>query len=258
LICAQHAANQVIFEDRQVTVRYGTADQLAQLGVRKEVEREGILRAIEIEGADLQPCGGTHVKSTGQIGLVLVRRCTKIRQNYRVEFACGSRAEKMVTADFQLLRSVSDRLSCAPGELPAAIERALAERHANFKTLRNTLQHLAEARAKLLVASAGPGHDGTRVVTEVLRDVPPEFLLPLATELARIHRTIALLAVEKSGQLAFAQHPSVGKDLPALLQHVLTAFPGKGGGTRDFVRAKLVDAATSKEALALARNLARD
>jgi len=39
-------------------VRYGTADEFAQLGVRKEVEREGILRAIEIEGADLQPCGG--------------------------------------------------------------------------------------------------------------------------------------------------------------------------------------------------------
>ena len=70
-------------------VRYGTSDQLAQLGVRKEVEREGILRAIEIEDADLQPCGGTHVKSTGQIGTLLVRRCSKVRQDFRVEFACG-------------------------------------------------------------------------------------------------------------------------------------------------------------------------
>ena len=62
---AQRAANVVVFEDRAVNVRYGTAEQLAEIGVRKEVEREGILRAIEIEGADLQPCGGTHVKSTG-------------------------------------------------------------------------------------------------------------------------------------------------------------------------------------------------
>jgi len=38
-----------------VNVRYGTADRLSQLGVRKEVDREGILRAIEkIESADLQ------------------------------------------------------------------------------------------------------------------------------------------------------------------------------------------------------------
>ncbi len=72
---AERAANQVVFEDRPVNVRYGTADEFAQLGVRKEVDRKGILRAIEIEAADLQPCGGTHVKRTGQIGLVLVRRC---------------------------------------------------------------------------------------------------------------------------------------------------------------------------------------
>src|SRR6516162_9563653 len=63
-------------------------------GVRKEVAREGILRAIEIEATDLQPCGGTHVKSTGQIGLILVRRCGKIRQDWRVEFVCGWRAER--------------------------------------------------------------------------------------------------------------------------------------------------------------------
>src|SRR3974377_2225228 len=80
---AQRAANQIIFEDRPVNVRYGTANQLARVGVRKEVDREGILRAIEIEGADLQPCGGTHVRTTGQIGMILVRRCSKIRQGWR-------------------------------------------------------------------------------------------------------------------------------------------------------------------------------
>ena len=92
---AERAANQVAFENRPVNVRYGTADQLSQVGVRKEVDRSGILRAIEIEAADLQPCGGTHVKSTGQIGMVLVRRCTKVRQDWRVEFVCGGRAERI-------------------------------------------------------------------------------------------------------------------------------------------------------------------
>src|ERR1700723_1539990 len=50
---AERAANKIIFEDRPVTVRYGTAEDLAEFGVRKEVNRAGILRAIEIEGADL-------------------------------------------------------------------------------------------------------------------------------------------------------------------------------------------------------------
>src|SRR4030095_725294 len=69
---AARAANAVIFEDRDITVRYGTAEEFAARGVRKEVDRKGILRAIEIAGIDLQPCGGTHLRRTGQLGLILL------------------------------------------------------------------------------------------------------------------------------------------------------------------------------------------
>jgi alanyl-tRNA synthetase len=255
LVGAQHAANRVIFEDRPVTVRYGTAAELAQLGVRKEVEREGILRAIEIEGADLQPCGGTHVKSTGQIGLILVRRCTKIRQDWRVEFVCGQRAERCATTDNRLLRMIADRLSSAPQEVPAAIEKSATERDANFKSLRAVIQQLAEARARLLVDACRPGASGQRVVSELLRDEHPELLLPLATEIVKNERAVALLIQESSGQLVFAQHPSIGKDLVVMLQQVLEKVPGKGGGNRDFVRAKLADGTKSAAALELARSI---
>src|SRR5256886_14860867 len=113
---AERAANQVVFEDRPVNVRYGTADQLSQLGVRKEVERDGILRAIEIESADLQPCGGPPVKRAGQMGFVLLRRCTKVRQDWRVEFVCGRRSERFARHDFQVLRQTAEKLRCAPGD----------------------------------------------------------------------------------------------------------------------------------------------
>ena len=252
---AQRAANLIIFEDRPVTVRYGTADKLASIGVRKEVDREGILRAIEIEAADLQPCGGTHVRSTGRIGMILVRRCTRIRQEWRVEFACGGRAERLATADFQLLRSVSDRLSCAPDDSIAAIDKAAAERDANFKTLRNVVQQLAVARAALLIAAAPETRGGLRIVEEILRAVPSELLQPLATEIAAKEKTIALLVAEESGQLVFAQHPSAGKDLQTVLKQLSASFPNKGGGSSDFVRAKLADPKTSAAALSMARTL---
>jgi len=252
---AQRAVDEIIFEDRPVNVRYGTADQLAQQGVRKEVEREGLLRAIEIEAADLQPCGGTHVKSTGQIGLLLVRRCSKIRQDWRVEFACGSRAERFASADFQLLRAIGDRLSCAPEEAPAAIEKSSAERDAHFKSLRAALQQLAEARAQLLLASAATMADGMRLVAQLLREESPDLLLPLATELAKHASTVALLVHEATGQLVFAQSPGAENDLQSILKRMFATIPGKGGGTRDFVRAKLLDPIQSSAALALARQL---
>jgi alanyl-tRNA synthetase len=252
---AQRAANAVVFQDRPVTVRYGTAEQLAEIGVRKEVHRQGLLRAIEIESADLQPCGGTHVKSTGQIGLVLVRGCTRVRQDWRVEFICGARAERLASADFQLVQSLGKRLSSAPEDLMAAVEKSLTGREAHYKDLQEALQELAKARAALLVSSAVISSRGARIVAETLRDTHPDLLLPLATELAKHEDTVAVLVLEESGQLVLARHPSAQEDLSFLLKEVFAAYKGKGGGTSTFVRAKLSAARDSAPAVALARKL---
>jgi len=179
----------------------------------------------------------------------------KVRQDWRIEFACGGRAERIATSDFHLLRRIGDRLSCAPEEAPAAIEKASAERDASFKSLRAALQQLAEARAKLLIETAATANGGVRLISSLLQEESVELLLPLATELAKNDKTIAVLVHEPTGQLVFAQSPGGARDLSAVLKQVLAAFPGKGGGTRDFVRAKLIDPTHSNSALALAREL---
>ena len=250
---AERAANQVVFEDRPVNVRYGTADQLSQLGVRKAAEREGILRAIEIESADLQPCGGTHVKSTGQIGLVLVRRSTKIREDWRVQFVCGHRAEKTARHDFAKLRQVAEKLNCAPEEVVSSAARAVAERDANFKNSRVLFQRLATTEAALAMQSALLGRNGLRIISRALEDISSDYLPFLATELAKTEKAIALLAAKEDGSLLFAQHPSCGNDMTALLNQILEKYTGKGGGTRDFARGKLADPLQTEAALAAAR-----
>jgi alanyl-tRNA synthetase len=252
---AERAANQIVFDDRPINIRYDTAEEFANVGVRKEVNRGGILRGIEIEGVELQPCGGTHVKSTGQIGLVLVRRCSRIRQDWRVEFVCGGRAEKVARHDFQLLRQAAEKLSCAPEEVATAASRALAERDANFKNLRAMLERLARAEAALAVQSATPGPDGLRIVSRDFEGVPSEYLSFFATELAKSEKTVALLSAREEGHLLFAQHPSSSKDMNVLLQRVFEKFSGKGGGTRDFGRGRLNDGASAERALSLAKEM---
>ena len=252
---AERAANQVVFEDRPVNVRYGTADQLSQLGVRKEVERDGILRAIEIESADLQPCGGTHVKRTGQIGLVLVRRCTKVRQDWRVEFACGRRSERFARHDFQVLRQTAEKLSCAPEDLVSTASRLLAERDANFKNFHAVTQRLAETEATLAFETTPLGANGFRVVSRVFEGVPADYLGFFATAFAKSEKAVALLAAAEGGNLLFAQHPSAGKDMSALLRQVLEKVGGKGGGTQDFARGRLIERSQAEKAVLLAREL---
>jgi alanyl-tRNA synthetase len=120
------------------------------------------------------------------------------------------------------------------------------------------LEHLAEARAKLLIEATPPANDGLRCVAALLQLESPDLLLPLATELAKNERTVALLVHEPTGQLVFSQSMAAAVDLSAVLKQVLATVPGKGGGTRDFVRAKLADGRWSSTALALATQLVTD
>jgi alanyl-tRNA synthetase len=55
--------------------------------------------------------------------------------------------------------------------------------------------------------------------------------------------------------LVFAQHPAAGRDMAAVLKRVLASHPGKGGGSRDFVRAKLTEASGAGAAIDVARKL---
>jgi alanyl-tRNA synthetase len=178
-----------------------------------------------------------------------------VRQDWRVEFVCGRRAEQVATEDFERERVLMGSLGCGLEELPSAVERVAAERDANFKSLRAALQQLATLWGAQLASAAPAAPNGVRVASLLLQGAHPELLQPLATEIARNEGTVALLVLEESGQLVFAQHPKAGKDLGAVLKSVLAKYPGKGGGSKDFVRAKLADARTSAAALELAKSL---
>jgi alanyl-tRNA synthetase len=253
---AERAANQVIFDDRPINVRYGTAAQFAQRGVRKEVDREGILRAIEIEGIDLQPCGGTHVKRTAQIGTMLVRRCSKIRQDWRVEFVSGGRTGRVAHKDFVRLRHAAERLGCAYEEVADSTARVVSERDAGFKEHRGLLQRLAEAEATLALQSTPTAADEVRIVSRIFPEgTQSDYLSHFASQIAKSDMTIALLVALPQGHILFAQHPSMGSDMNALLKRVLEQLGGKGGGTRDFARGRLSDPVNAESAIALGREL---
>ena len=69
---AERQANEIVFENRPIRVDYREASEAE--GLRRASGREGLLRIVEIEGLDRSACGGTHVRHTGEIGLVLLRR----------------------------------------------------------------------------------------------------------------------------------------------------------------------------------------
>ena len=99
-------------ENRSVVIEFQEAAEAQEL--RKPSEREGTLRIVSIEGLDRSACGGTHVRLTGEIGPILVRKLEKVRQAVRVEFLCGARAVGRARADCDALVNESRSLLVDP------------------------------------------------------------------------------------------------------------------------------------------------
>ena len=249
---AERVTNQIIFEDRAIEVRYATREELAAVGVRKEVVREGVLRAISVEKFDLQPCGGTHVARTGQVGLVLLRKIERQKQNWRVEFVCGGRAMRAARADFAALSEAARLLTCGQPDVPAMLGKALEERKQAQRSRPVLLETLAGYEAKELLRSGegGAGH----VVVRVFDDAEPAYLRMLATRLAAEPGMQALLGTRSGGHLVFAQSPGLSADMNALLREVLHPAGGKGGGTRNFAQGSVPDVSRLQAVLAAARS----
>ena len=232
---AERRVNEVIFEDKPVVIRFGTAEELAEAGIRKKVEREGVLRAIEVEGFDRQPCGGTHLERTGQAGLLLIRKLERRRDQSRVEFVCGFRALAAARSDFSTLTQAASLLSCGLSEVPAVLGKLIEERRLQYGAVKQLEERMAEHEARELLASQ-PAAEGPRVIASALEDATPAYLGLLAARLVAEANVVALLASRASGYVVFAQTKGLAHDMGAMLRDTLKQFGGKGGGVKDFAQ----------------------
>jgi len=123
------------------------------------------------------------------------------------------------------------------------------------RNLRSLLPKLADADVASRLQSIAPSGDGEVVVVEMLQNLGPEYLQFYATAVTRSEKVVALLAVQETGALLFAQHPTVGNNMNLLLRGVLHQLGGKGGGSKDFARGALADQAKVSAALALAESM---
>ena len=238
IVAAEKRANQIVFEDRPVRVRYVSRAEAEKLGLRKlpPAERDE-LRLIEIADFDLSACGGTHVGSSGQIGSILLRKTEKVRQGTRVEFVCGNRAVRMARRDYSALTEAAALFSAQLWDVPEQIRKNADESRLLRKQKDDTLDQLAEVMA-LAALNAESETSGRKIIVRVFSDRDIGFAKLFAQKVTRAGTTaIALVAsiVEPPG-LVFAQTPGGSADMGALLKQVLSSVGGRGGGSRDFAQ----------------------
>lgn len=235
---AEALANEVVWEDRPVEIRFVTQGEAQSMGLRKipPVERDK-LRLIDMKDFDLTACGGTHVRSTGQIGAILLRKTEKVKQGWRVEFVCGGRAVRTARGDFANLTETAGLFSSALGDIPQQVRKMQEELRGSRKAREQLLAEIAELYATRSLAET-TATQGRRIITRIFPDRDLAFIKLLAQKLTRASSGVVALLASTSppAALVFAESPDQHFDMGALMKEALAELGGRGGGSRDMAQ----------------------
>ncbi len=225
--------NQLIWEDRPVTARFVTPEELATLALRKLPNVTGPVRIVTVADYDATACGGTHVARTGEIGLAKITGLERYKGGVRVTFLCGGRALHDYRRTLRTLSELAASFTVAQEELPQALARLQEESQETRRALHKAQAMLLENEADRLW-TATPLNHGMRQVVAHWSGRPFAEAQALAARLREQPQTVALLAVteERGTRLVCARSEDLpAVDAAALLRRALARLGGKGGGT---------------------------
>jgi alanyl-tRNA synthetase len=227
---AELEANQVVWSDRPVRVRFVDDAEARTLPLRKEPARKGLLRIVEIEDFDLSACGGTHVSRTGAIGNIAIAGSDRFRGGSRIEFRCGIRTMHGYRALREAAAGAARLLSTAVGDLPGAVERLQAEDKEGRSRLKTFQEKAAIAEAAALAQRARRS-GAVSVVVESLSDWDANGIKAIAAAIAaRPGHAAVLTTAAPPVSIVVARAADVPLDAAAIVKAVGERFGGRGGG----------------------------
>jgi alanyl-tRNA synthetase len=233
---AERQANEIVWEARPVRVSWLAPEEARAQGLEPP-EGEGAVRVVDAGGYDRQPCGGTHPRTTAEVGVVLVTSLERYKGGTRVGFLCGHRALAAMARRTAVLDDLVAALSAPLEELPAAARRLKDDLVAAERRAKALLERALDGEARRLLAEAQgaapppPASGPALLVVAAYDGWPAADLRTLATRLVEMASCVALLGSRADkAHLVFAQSEGLPHDVPALLRTAIEMLGGRGGG----------------------------
>lgn len=252
------AANEIVWENRPIRAYWVDEAARAKAPLRRAPAVQGATRIVEIGKFDWSACGGTHVRRTGEIGLISLARLEKHRGRSRVHFVCGRRALADAAARRALLAETAGLLDSSVHDVPALVSKQQEALRAAQRELKALREELVEYRARELLAEAEDA-GGLRLVAREVEDSDPAAVQGLARALVTGPGVVALLGCAQRGKgtVVFARSEDCSLHVGNLLRDTLRQFGGGGGGRPDFAHCGGVAAEELSDALGAAAEAAR-
>jgi alanyl-tRNA synthetase len=233
---AERRANDVVWEARPVRVSTLAGDEARAEGLELPEGVTEDVRVVEVEGFDRQPCGGTHPRTTAEVGVVVVTGLERYKGGTRVSFVCGHRALDAIARRREILDGLVATMSAPLEELVPVARKAKDDLVEAERRARGLLERALEGEARRLLAEArgegpAPTPASPALVVSAFDGWEPGDLRVLATHLVALAPCVALLGSRSDkAHLVFARSEGLSHDVPALLKAAVEHLGGRGGG----------------------------
>jgi len=238
----EECANEIIFNNRPVKCYFLEGEEeLKRLNLRKMPDRKGKIRIIEVENFDLSACGGTHCRTTGEVGLIKITKWEKRGEKIRLEFICGWRAWGDYFWKNELIKNISNKLTIKDSELGEAIDRMLEEQKEIRKELKEFKEKLQECEARNLINESSLVDDGIKIINKVFEEKNFQEVMGLGQKIINLDDNVVVLAgIKNKGEgakILFACSRVLKYDMNRLISEAGKFIEGRGGGTPNFAQA---------------------
>jgi len=212
------------------------------------------VRVVEVPGFSLELCGGTHVRTTGQIGLFRIVGESGVAGGVRrIEAVTGPGAFERVRRDEQTLREVASALKTREENLLPRLQQVLEQNRELQKQLERARTQGGGDVVGRLVAEA-QSVDGTKVIASAVEVEGADGLRTLGDQLReRLGSGIAVIAAggERPMMLAVVTDDMITRGIraDAVIREVAALAGGKGGGKPHMAQAGIGEPGRVGEAL---------
>jgi alanyl-tRNA synthetase len=255
---AEELANRIVQENRPVTARFVDDAELSRIPLRKPpAAKHEKIRIVEVADFDWSACGGTHVRATGEVGMIKLIRAERRHEEQRIEFTCGMRAVLDYRQKNQSIAALASQLTVKNSDLAAAVQKLSDEAKETRRALNFARAQLMDHEAdRLWSATAVEGP--SRLIQEVLEGRTLDDARQLATRLKERPSTVVLFALAgDKPNLLFARSADGQVDMEKLLREVSAAFGGRGGGQPELAQGGIASGSDLRQALQMAADTIR-
>ena len=222
-------ANQVIRDHMPVKFTWPDRKVLDTTTLRRKIKGEDTnIRLIHIGEFDCVGCGGIHVHSTAEVGLIKIIGTEKIRNHIRIKIKIGNSAYQYYRHLHQVLQHVSHRFTCSIEDLPDRIDTLLNENRDLSRSVKKINERWLSEYAHNLKDS---GYTGCFDLSGVTKDN-----LKILSEIWVKRHQLSCLFISKEGNRTsffLRIHGNQDKNAQDFVQNNSKSFHLKGGGSKE-------------------------